>query len=154
MRKLVSKRGDIIKEFSLIKLDRDNDSYGYYKTHKLSNNQTIGIYLFRQENISNNEYYVLVLLANKKKYIKEFINEQRDILSDKETGKCGLEGLLWAKRQLIEFEESRYCKNGDIISIGWTDNRRRDIYKYGLKKYGYIIGNRYGRRCLYKKIVK
>lgn len=150
----MSKRGDIIKEFSLIKLDRDNDSYGYYKTHKLSNNQTIGIYLFRQENISNNEYYVLVLLANKKKYIKEFINEQRDILSDKETGKCGLEGLLWAKRQLIEFEESRYCKNGDIISIGWTDNRRRDIYKYGLKKYGYIIGNRYGRKCLYKKIVK
>jgi len=62
--------------------------------------------------------------------------------------------LLWAKRQLIEFEESRYCKNGDIISIGWTDNRRRDVYKYGLKKYGYIIGNRYGRKYLYKKIVK
>lgn len=143
-----------IKDFDRIKFDGDNYSYGYYRTEKLSNGQTIAIYLFRYENMRNNEYSVFVAIANKKKHIKQLILGQRDILSDKETGRCGLEGLFWAKRQLLDFENSSYCKSGDIIEIHWTDNRRRNVYEHGLKKYGYVLGNRYGNKCLFKKIVK
>lgn len=143
-----------IKDFERIKFDGDNKSHGYFKTEKLSNGQTIAIYLFRYECKSNDEYSVFVAIANKKKHIKQLIDGQRDILSDKEVGRCGLEGLLWAKRQLLDFEDSEFCRNDDVIIIHWTDNRRRNVYEYGLKKYGYIIGNRYGSKCLSKKIIK
>jgi len=143
-----------IKDFERIKFDGDNQSYGYFKMDKLSNGQTIAIYLFKYECKSYNEYSVFVAIANKKKHIKQLINEQRDILSNKETGRCGLEGLLWAKKQLLDFENSEFCKNDDVIVIQWTDNRRRNVYEYGLKKYGYTISNRYSHKCLSKKIIK
>jgi len=84
----------------------------------------------------------------------QWILGEKDVLSDKETGKCGLEGLIWAKKQLIEFEEFiKENKNEDvIISIYWTDNRRRDVYEKALKKNGYEIGYRHSCKCLYKKV--
>ena len=63
-------------------------------------------------------------------------------------------GSVWAKNQIIIFEKSDYCKDGDFISIYWTDNRRRDVYEYGLRKLGFIMGFRDGKKCLYKKINK
>lgn len=143
-----------IKEFDRIKFDGDNRSHGYFKIDKLSNGQTIAIYLFKYSKSDSNDYSVFVAIANKKKHIKQLINEQRDILTDKETGRCGLEGLFWAKKQLLEFEESDNCQNGDGIVIYWTDNRRRDVYTYGLKKYGFAARYIYGKKCLYKIVNK
>lgn len=143
-----------MNNFEKIKFDDDKETYGYYKNHKLSNGQTIGIYFFEWILNNNNEYKVLLLIANKKRHIKQFIHNQRDILTNKETGKCGLEGLLWAKTQLLQFENSKCCKDGDIITIFWTNNRRRDIYVHELTKFGYILGYRDSQKCLYKKILK
>jgi len=58
------------------------------------------------------------------------------------------------KNQIVEFEKSVYCKDGDFISVYWTDNRRRDVYEHGLKKLGFVMGFRDGRKCLSKKVVK
>lgn len=141
-------------EFEKLKFEGDNHSYGYFKTHKLQNNQTVFICFSRFEFSKCNEYTIFLAIANKKKHIRQFVLGEKDILSDKETGRCGLEGLLWAKKQIIEFEKSDYCKDGDVISITWTDNRRRNIYEHGLRKIGFIMGYRDSRKCLYKKIHK
>jgi hypothetical protein len=143
-----------MNEFERLKFDGDNHIYGFYKIDKLSNNQTIGIYFWRNEFSDNKEYQVFLAIVNKKKHIRQFLSGEKDILTNKETGKCGLEGLLWGKKQLIEFENSLYCNNGDIICVYWTDNRRRDIYKHRLSKLGYVIGYRELKKCLYKKVNK
>jgi len=93
-------------------------------------------------------------IANKKKHLRQLILGEKDILTDHETGRCGLEGLLWGKRQITEFEKTDYCKDGDYIVIYWTDNRRRDVYEDGLKKLGFVMGYRDGKKCLCKKISK
>jgi len=141
-------------EFEKLKYDGDYRTYGYYKIHKLKNNQTIGIYFWKHELSKSNEYVILLAIANKKKHLRQLILGEKDILTDHETGKCGLEGLLWGKRQIVEFEKYDYCNDGDFISIYWTDNRRRDVYEHGLKKLGFVMGYRDGKKCLYKKVLK
>ena len=138
------------------KLRYEGNNYGYFKTTKLSNNQTISIFFLKEELKRGLEYHVVLAISNKKKYIKQWIFGERDILSDRQTGKCGLEGLLWAKKQIIEFEkfllEDKYSK--DItICVNWLDNRRRKVYEYGLNKLGYSINYRYNSKCLSKKII-
>jgi hypothetical protein len=140
-------------EFKRLKSDDDTYSYGYYKIHQLSNNQVIGIFFIKNKLSRNIEYHIALSISNKKKHLFQYIKEEKDVLSGKETGKCGLEGLLWAKKQIIEFENS-ICKPGNIICVRWSDNRRRKVYEYGLKKIGYKIGFRDGSKCLYKIINK
>lgn len=140
-------------KFERLKIDGERYD-AYFKTHKLKNNQTIFICFSQFEFSKCTEYSVFLVIANKKKHIKQCILQEKDVFFDKETGKCGLEGLLWAKQQIIEFEESDICRNGDVITIGWADNRRRNVYEYGLKKLGFIMGYREGCKCLIKKIVK
>ena len=46
-------------EFEKLKYDGDKHTYGYYKTHKLKNNQTIGIYFWKHEQSKSNDYVIL-----------------------------------------------------------------------------------------------
>lgn len=144
------------KEFNPLKLNKNEyKSYGFYKTNILSNNQTISIYFMKEEMKNGYEYYVVLGIANKKRYLKEFMLGTRDLTSF-ETGKCGVEGLLWAKNQIIKFEafiKDKHYKN-ELISIvvQWADRRRKKVYIRSLKPLGYRLVNRYGEWCLYKKI--
>lgn len=127
---------------------------GYYNTKKLSNGQTAAIFFFKEKLKRCTEYSIAFAIANKKKHITQWVLGERDILSDKETGNCGLEGLIWAKKQLVEFEKFiKENKNGNVvISIYWTDNRRRNVYEKVLKKLGYQINYRHSCKCLSKKV--
>ncbi|UVX98790.1 MAG: hypothetical protein [Bacteriophage sp.] len=72
---------------------------------------------------------------------------------DKTTGNCGLEGLIWAKNGLLEFEKfikKDYLKQRIVIS--WTDNKRKKVYIHYLKRYGYRLKIHYGREFLIKDI--
>lgn len=71
------------------------------------------------------------------------------------TGKDGLQCLIWAKRKIIEFEEFIKVEYGDspiIIRVHWDDNRRRNVYEYGLKKLGYKFDMVFGKKVLCKTI--
>ncbi len=75
----------------------------------------------------------------------------------KQIGKCGLEGLLWAKNKIIEFEEFIKTKNTDKtikIVCGWDDNRRRNIYERSLSKLGYSFENLFNKKYLVKTVDK
>lgn len=143
-----------MEEFKRLRFD--GFSYGYFKTCKLKNNQTATIFFIRKELKRGTEYHVVFAISNKKKYIKQWILGERDTLTNKETGKCGLDGLIWAKEQIIEFEDyiniETYKPKDITICVTWTDNRRRNIYVRVLGKLGYKINYRNSCKCLAKKV--
>ncbi|MBP1308968.1 hypothetical protein JOD82_001988 [Paenibacillus sp. 1182] len=132
---------------------------GYSAKGVLSNGQTICMFFVQHRTYQDLEFSVILAIANKKKHIREWILGTRDVLSDKSTGKCGLEGLIWGKTMLSAFEKNlkkEYPNGKDqgkvTIIIYPTDSRRKKVYTHGLKKNGYAIANRWGSPCLYKKI--
>lgn len=120
----------------------DKEGYfNYYNTFKLDSGQTIKIEF--QEDETHKKYYYNIYLVISHKRKQESSNYM------KITGKDGLRGLLWAKQNIIEFEQfiSEIRKGYDIIIYcNWDDNRRRNVYEYGLKKLGYrfniVLGNK------------
>jgi hypothetical protein len=129
--------------------------YGYYDNTKLSNGQTAAIFFFDNCDINHNEFSVSFIIANKKKDINGWLHGEKDLMNNQQTGKCGLEGLIWAKKKLLEFEafinESVFYKNS-IMVIYWTNNKRRDVYEKALSKIGYYITYRNSYKCLVKKL--
>lgn len=120
----------------------------YYDQVVLDSGQTIKIEF--QEDWSNNRYYYNIYLVtmNKRKL------ENNTYL--KSTGKDGLKGLLWAKRKIKEFEEfikEEHANTPKTIYCRWDDNRRRNIYAYGLKDLGYKYGMVLNKKALYKNII-
>ncbi len=84
-------------------------------------------------------------------------NKRTENLYRKTTGECGLQGLLFAKNSIIEFEKfivnnNYYQDKRRYIHVSWDDNRRRDIYKRTLEKIGFRISKVNSRSILIKKI--
>lgn len=128
---------------------------GYYAITKLKNNQTATIVFYRHESQRSFAFYVAFAIANKRKHIRKWLDGS-DNLTNLSTGKGGLEGLIWAKNQLLEFEEFIKQEGKSVkaaICITWTNNRRRDIYEHYLKRIGYAMDFRRGSKCLSKAIV-
>ena len=72
---------------------------------------------------------------------------------DCSTGKCGVEGLIWAKNGLLEFE--KFIKKEDLkqrIVVRWTDSKRKRVYKHYLEKEAYKLTIYYGKEFLIKNI--
>lgn len=128
----------------------ENNEYLAIKQEQLSNGQIIQIKF--QETIYKKKitYNVVLAINNKKKHIyqsDEYVT----------TGRCGLEGLLWAKKAILDFEkfilEDRKDNKMKIyITVMWSDNRRRNTYIRGLRKDGYTISKIDGYKCLLKQI--
>jgi hypothetical protein len=126
--------------------------YGYTDKEKLPSGQTIEIIF--QEFFCSGTYYFNICLETYHK------RKQRDNLFNKQTGKDGLQGLIWAKKKILEFEEyvrQMESKYRAVIYCTWTDNQRRNVYEWGLKKIGYEIkyiseGESLGFKALCKTI--
>jgi hypothetical protein len=74
----------------------------------------------------------------------------------KSMGKDGLKGLIWAKQKIKEFESFIKEKHDNIPTIiycRWDDNRRRNVYAYGLKDLGYKFGMIFNKKALFKIII-
>lgn len=137
--------------------DGNSQTIGYYSSTTLKNKQSATIFFCQYTVDKGYEYAVAFVVANKRKQVKHwfFGTGGRDVLTGRNTGKGTIESLLWARRQLIEFEEFIRGRkfNCDItISVLWTDNRRRDIYIRYLALLGYAVNYRWGNKCLIKKL--
>lgn len=134
-----------------------NIFYGYTTRTKFSNRQT-GILFLNKEDLNKTiEWNVSFAIANKRKHIQAWL--QGDHAIDDTTGTCGLEGLIWAKNGLLEFEEfikNHYLKSPDHknhrITILWTNSKRKRVYVNYLKRYGYVLKIHYGKEFLIKDI--
>lgn len=122
----------------------------YFKRTKLSNGQLAEI-LFEETYRVNKfiDYNVVFVIGSKRK------NLNCSKMDSCSTGKVGLEGLIWAKKQIIEFEKFILKSNHKekvYISVLWSDNRRRKVYERGLKKLGFKYQFAFGHKKLRKKI--
>ena len=126
--------------------------YGYYTKTKFSNGQT-GI-LFFEKDICYKiiEWNVIFGINNKRKHIMAWIEGKESM--DATTGKCGLEGLIWARNGLLAFEDfiggSKFKQR---IVVSWTDSKTKRVYERYLKKIGYRFTIHYGREFLIKDII-
>ena len=135
--------------------DEDGD-INYFVKVKLPNGQTLRMDFQELQGNGIYEYNVCLIIYTKRKQLQD------DRLYCKSTGKYGIKTLLITRDIILEFEN--YIKNEiapsefhkDIkfyIVIGWLDNRRRNVYERGLKKYGYAISYDDGYKHLKKRIV-
>jgi hypothetical protein len=105
---------------------------------------------FQEEIIKNKRYYygIYLVITHKSK------SEHQTVL--KSTGKDGLLGLMWAKKKVKEFEDFivDYRSNFEkiVIYCYWDDNRRRNVYEYGLKSLGYRFDRLWNQKALMKVI--
>jgi hypothetical protein len=126
----------------------DYTAYDYSDRCVLPSGQTIKITF--EENWSNSKYYYNIYLVTMNKRKSEH-NTRLKIM-----GCDGINGLLWAKRKVMEFEEFIKEKREGVPAVvycTWDDNRRRNAYAFGLRKIGYQFGRVFGRKALCKTIV-
>lgn len=147
-----------MEEDFLFYKDIDDDSQCYFKRTKLSNGQLAEIVFeetYHRDRFA--DYNVVFVIGSKRK------NLNCSKFDHMTTGKVGIEGLLWAKKQILEFEEyildrfpkERYPNEKVYISVGWSNNRRRNVYERGLKHLGFKYEvNMYGQKKLRKRIDK
>jgi hypothetical protein len=121
-----------------------------YKVKSKIESQTIEIW-FQDSGVSPNKCWWNIYLHIYSK------RKDRDKQIDKcsITGKIGLKGLIFAKEAICEFERYIIDEQPKIIHYiycYWLDNKRRDIYHYGLSKIGYHYGQYLGKKVLFKQI--
>lgn len=102
---------------------------------KLSNGQSAVICFdknYRHEIGSGYDYAVAFAIANKKKVLRQWLNSDGyGDLDMTTTGKCGVEGLLWAFKMVREFIDKHMYESDRIIVYG-SDARRQKVYKHFL----------------------
>lgn len=106
----------------------------YYERKRLENGQVCELRIYEDIRKKSIIYYVAFAIANKKKDLTAYLDSKRgsEKLCLHSTGKT-LEGLMWAKNQILNFKPSKHGK----ITIAGEDKRRYHTYKTALAKYGF-----------------
>ena len=135
------------KEFERLRIEGFEEIV-YYKRTKLSNNQTAWIFFAKSESHKIDEYHVMFAIAKKKRDIYNWLFGESNNISLKQTGMCGIEGMIWAKNQMLLFEE--WISHPCIIIVMGEDKRRQQIFKKALVKHGYRYDGY--KNAMFKKI--
>jgi len=87
------------------------------------------------------EYYIAFAIANKFKTIRNWFDCKGNVgdLDITFTGRCGLEGLIWARKCISDFMMYIDIDHRDDaqIVIGATTNKRFRVYQKYLMSYGF-----------------
>jgi len=137
------------KEEDVFIYKRGRDISSYTKSAKLPKGRTITIEFTEYKHPSKIGaivyYHVYLFIKHKRKH---------EVML-KQTGKCGITGLLWAKEQMIKFGElisEKHPGQTKKIIVNWDDNRRRRVYEKGLLGLGYEFEFVFEKKALVKKI--
>jgi hypothetical protein len=95
------------------------------------------------------KYWVSVSSGKKRKEFEIFENKESKSLG-------GIRALFWIKEAMYDFpkfykDKHSLSKLNSYICIGWSDSRRRDIYKR-LEKEGFQFMMDEGNKILIKKL--
>lgn len=140
----------------MLHYDKELDSY--YEYHKLENGQTALFALSQYRYDKHRDLYVIFGISDKKKYLRQWFKESGSGDFDtKVTGKCGVEGLLWAYNKIeesIEYFQKDFLWYYNIIVCA-SDRRRFIVYEHFLKRLGFKKQNIQGvGMALIKKVEK
>lgn len=122
-------------KMSHVYLENGDKSIQFKKSKRMDNGDTVDFDVLRFSRGKNGDYFSIGLSIYRKK-------KDRWVEEPIQTGKGNISGLIWARKYLLEFEDfikdnPFYFRKNVIIFIGWTDIRRRRIYEWALRKYGY-----------------
>ncbi|RMD04915.1 hypothetical protein D9O40_00770 [Clostridium autoethanogenum] len=115
-------------------------SKGQIRIHeRLSNGQYLNVYFMRHKAVHQDKIiYIWAVGVAISKTIKQanfWFNGKKNKIDNKQTGKCGLEGLKKALYHILEFVNKMSIK--EELQVCWTDEKRKKAYNY-LIKYGFI----------------
>lgn len=106
---------------------------------RLSNGQYLNIYFIRDKAIPQDKtvyiWYVGVAISKTVKQANLWFTRKKSKLDNRQTGRCGLEGLKKALRHILKFVNNMSMK--EELQIRWTDEKRKNVYNY-LTRYGFI----------------
>ncbi len=128
--------------------ERDTRYEGYYYFKKETFNDFVYYLEAYVEYTFKKETYWFALSSGKKR-------KELDIYIEKERkSKGGLQALIWAKKEILDFPEfiGNPFRKSRYIAIRWADNRRRDIYARTLLKEGFQFQIIEREKVLIKKI--
>lgn len=97
----------------------------------------------RQEDIDKGivrVYHLGFGVGNNRKQVSEWMFNGKQYINNKITGTDSIKFLIWAKNQILEFEEfikGKYNVGKIKIVIEGLDNKRFNVYKKGMTKFGY-----------------
>lgn len=126
---------------------KHNKEKKYYWTSTTIDNKSVVI-AFYEDNPRKNEvdkgivkvYYIGFAIGNNRKQVLNWMFNGKQYINNKITGTGNIKFLIWAKDQILEFEnfiKSKYNIGKVKIFIGTSDDKRFQAYKKGLNKYGY-----------------
>ena len=122
------------------------DEEMWYEYKDLKNGQVCGIGFEKCDEDNRILWNVCFAIGNSKKQVRGYITGKDTYnLTLQSTGRCGLDGLIWAKDKILEFETlivPNKLKKNKII-IGGENSKRFHVYEKGLKRFGYIKENVY-----------
>lgn len=106
---------------------------------RLLNGQYLNIYFMRNKAIPQGKivyvWNVGVVISKTVKQANLWFIRKKNKLDNRQTGRCGLEGLKKALRHILKFVNNMSIK--EELQIGWTDEKRKKAYNY-LTRYGFI----------------
>lgn len=115
----------------------------YRICEKLSNGQLLNLYFWRIKSTEVNFFIwkVGLCICNNRRSANQWISKAKSKLNNKQTGKCGLEGLAKACHYIVEFR-SNLPMNAEI-QFKWTNDKRKRAYRY-IKQYGFQLNEELG----------
>lgn len=104
------------------------DNTVIYKT-KNESGQILDLTFYLNRYSDTDVWYIVFWIGKRKKGMQFNI----------QTGKDGIKSLLWAKECIRDFILNVDKHKKTRLALGWTDKRRREIYKWGLMNLGFSI---------------
>ena len=128
--------------------ERGWDGENWYTRKKLTNGKTALVAMQRDDTVNSAMPYFYVALAIVKKRKHTYSS---DVFDNRITGDGGLEGLVFAKQALLDFEE-RFTLRQFAIAVGGSDGRRQRVYERYLTRLGYRKERVDGELVMVKRI--
>lgn len=111
----------------------------------LSNGQHAAIYFRLDRNVRFDDgyqydcWYVGFMVGNKARQCNDWWNDRKNNNRLVQTGRCGMEGLIWAKQQIVQFMASHKGEYIQYMVVGGMDDKRQHVYSR-LTKIGFTPG--------------
>lgn len=131
----------------MINWQKSKEYVDCWYTSEMFNGYTYNVIISVEKSDKSIKFFVAASSGKKRKEFSVFEEKQTKSLG-------GIKALFWLKRAVFDFPTFYLPqdKRNKYLCIGWSDTRRREIYKKYLIKEGFVEMQDEGSRILIKKL--